>query len=133
MDKLNKVIFIDDDIPTTQYHRYIAGKLNFANEALFYIDAHDALKYMESIKDKYDFPDLIFVDINMPKMNGHEFVSAVMEIPSFNQNRTIIAHLTTSANIQDLETAKLNEVEQYYNKPLTEILLKDILKKNFNI
>jgi CheY-like chemotaxis protein len=133
MEKINKVIFIDDDIPTTEYHRHIVEKLNFASEALFFTDAEEALKYMQSIADKYDFPDLVFVDINMPKMNGHEFVSAVVDIPSFNQNRTIIAHLTTSATLRDQEAARENEVERYYYKPLTGQTISEILKKDFNI
>jgi CheY-like chemotaxis protein len=133
MEKINKVVFIDDDVATTEFHKYIAGKMDFSKETLFFTEADKALEYLESIESKYEFPDLIFVDINMPKMNGHEFVSAVMEIPSFNQNRTIIAHLTSSSSMKDITISLSNDVERYYQKPLSQEIIADILKKDFNI
>jgi CheY-like chemotaxis protein len=133
MEQINKVVFIDDDIATNDYHKYIFEKMKFAKEALFFTEAETALKYMEGIKNKYDFPELIFVDIKMPKMNGHEFVAAVMEIVEFDQNRTIIAHLTSSANLQDIKDSLSNEVERYYQKPFSEQTIRTILKKDFNI
>lgn len=131
MEKINRVVFIDDDIATTEYHKYIVEKMKFAEDALFFTEADKALEYFENLKSKYEFPDLIFVDINMPKMDGHEFVAAVMDLPAFNQNRTIIAHLTSSASKQDITTSLVNEVERYYQKPLTPEIIADILKKDF--
>ncbi len=132
MEKINKVVFIDDEA-TTDYHKYIVEKMQFAEEALFFTQEEEALKYLQSIENKYDFPDLIFVDINMPKMNGHEFVSEVMDIPVFNQQRTIIVHLTSSTSIQDIKKSLANEVERYYQKPLSKQIISDILKKDLNI
>ncbi len=126
-------MFIDDDIPTTEYHKYVVEKMNFAKEALFFTEAEKALDYLKQIEVKYDFTDLIFVDINMPKMNGHELVSAIMDIPSFNQNRTTIAHLTSSSSIEDIKTSLVNDVVRYYQKPLGQQILVDILKKDFHI
>lgn len=133
MEKINKVVFIDDDDATTDYHKYIVEKMQFAKEALFFTEEEEALKYLQDIENKYDFPDLIFVDINMPKMNGHEFVSEVMDIPVFNQQRTIIVHLTSSTSIHDIKKSLVNEVERYYQKPLSKQIISDILKKDLNI
>ncbi len=133
MEKINKVVFIDDDEAATDFHKYIVDKMQFAEEALFFTQEEEALKYLQNIENKYDFPDLIFVDINMPKMNGHEFVSEVMDIPVFNQQRTIIVHLTSSTNIEDIKKSLVNEVERYYQKPLSKQIISDILKKDLNI
>lgn len=133
MGKINKVVFIDDDEATTDFHKYIVDKMQFAKEALFFTQEEEALKYLQNIESKYDFSDLIFVDINMPKINGHEFVSEVMDIPVFNQQRTIIVHLTSSTSIQDIKKSLINEVERYYQKPLSQQIISDILKKDLNI
>ncbi len=46
MEKINKVVFIDDDEATTDYHKYIVEKMQFANEALFFTQEEEALKYL---------------------------------------------------------------------------------------
>ncbi len=130
---IKKVVFIDDDDATNAYHKALTKEHNLAETAEFYTSAEHALSALSTITDKYAFPELIFVDINMPKMDGHEFAKEVREMPGFNENRTCIALLTNSKDIRDVITADENMVEHYYWKPLNQDLLKQVLKEGLNI
>lgn len=130
--KLKKVMFVDDDEATNAYHKALSKEFNLAESIEFHSNAEDALKSLSAINDKYDFPELIFVDINMPRVNGHEFALQVQDMQGFNENRTCIAFLTNSKDIKDVIKADENSVEYYYWKPLNEELLNQVLKEGFN-
>ncbi len=131
MKKINSIVFIDDDEATNAYHLVMCEKINCADKVRFFTDAASALDFLKGIKEKYDFPDLIFVDINMPEMNGHEFVTEVQDMQGFNADRTTIVHLTASLDIKDVIKSDENEVEHYYFKPIKEKELQQLIDTNF--
>ena len=131
MKKLNKIVFIDDDEATNAYHKLMCEKTGFGNTVNFFINAESAITFLKSIGSKDDFPDLIFVDIYMPEMNGHDFVKEVREMPAFNSGRTRIAHLTASLDIKDLIHSDESEVKHYYFKPIKEQELAQLINENF--
>lgn len=131
MKKINSIVFIDDDEATNAYHKVMCEKIGCADKIKFFTTAESALDFLKGIELKYDFPDLIFVDINMPEMNGHEFVKEVQNMASFNQDRTTIAHLTASLDIKDVIISDENEVEHYYFKPIQESELIKLVDENF--
>lgn len=133
MKRLNKIVFIDDDIPTNEYHKFIVKKANVARDSLFFTTAEDALVYLSDIKTKYDFPDLVFIDINMPGMSGHEFIDAVRSLPNFNEGRTELAYLATTMTNEDVAKYAANRMKYYYFKTITAVGLCKIVKEVFNI
>ena len=84
---LKKVFFIDDDEATNAYHKALAKDFNLAEDVQFFGQATEALDVLEAIESKYEFPQLIFVDINMPSMTGHEFAERVQDMDGYNENR----------------------------------------------
>ncbi len=133
MKRLNKIVFIDDDIPTNEYHKFIVKKANVARDSLFFTTAEDALVYLSDIKTKYDFPDLIFIDINMPGMSGHEFIDAVRSLPNYNESRTELAYLATTMTNEDVAKYAANGMKYYYFKTITAVNLCKIVTEIFNI
>jgi two-component SAPR family response regulator len=131
MKKINSIVFIDDDEATNAYHKVMCEKIGCGDKVKFFPTAQSALDYLKSIGSKYDFPDLIFVDINMPEMNGHEFVTQVQDMSGYNPDRTTIAHLTASLDIKDVIKSDENEVEHYYFKPIKELELVKLIDENF--
>ena len=130
---LKKVFFIDDDEATNAYHKALAKDFNLAEDVQFFGQATEALDVLEAIESKYEFPQLIFVDINMPSMTGHEFAERVQDMDGYNENRTCVALLTNSKDIRDVLKADENRVEYYYWKPLNDELLKKVLKEGLGI
>ena len=104
-----------------------------ANDALFFTTAESALAYLSGINSKYDFPDLIFIDINMPGMSGHEFIDQVRDLHYFNEDRTVLAYLTTTMTNVDVASFAKNEMKYYYFKTINADKLKEIVKEIFKI
>lgn len=132
MNKLNCVLLIDDDEITNKLNSYILQKSNLASEILIAHNGKIALDLLEE-RDNANLscPDLILLDINMPVMNGFEFLDAYNKKEILNKSSITIMMLTTSINIRDLEKAKNPLITKFVNKPLSEKILKEIMSENF--
>lgn len=77
-------------------------------------------------------PDLIFLDINMPAMNGWEFLARYNELEQSHKGKIVMVMLTTSLNPDDeLRAYKIPEISGFESKPLTTKKLDGILEKYF--
>lgn len=130
---LNRVVFIDDSDYTNELHKRVANSVNLAKGVHCFGDAKEALDFLDSIEEKYDFPELILVDIHMPEMDGHEFSTQIQRMKAFNPSRTVLAFLTASKDIVDVIKADENDVELYYWKPLNKDVMRRVLKDGFSI
>lgn len=126
MDKKFKLlIFIDDDVATNFYHEIIVQSADVCEKYLFFEKAADALVYFEDIQDNKQIPDIIFLDINMPKIDGWMFLEQFTKI-KLEKNPEIVM-LTTS--LSTIETDRANNNDRVYkllNKSLTEEHLHDL-------
>jgi CheY-like chemotaxis protein len=128
--KLNCILFVDDNPADNYYHQLIIKKMNIANIIEV---AENGLKALEFLKNKLDLPpELIFLDINMPKMNGWEFLEEYKSLESEKKANIVILLLTTSTNPDDINRAKqIEEVTGFQTKPLTEEIMDEILNEYF--
>jgi CheY-like chemotaxis protein len=123
-----KVMVIDD----SEIDRYIASrnivKHGFAEEVILKESAKSALKYLESLGNTPDeIPHIIFLDINMPEMNGFGFLEEYQNLPEAIKKNCIVMMLTTSLNPSDHERAKSNQyVNRFLNKPLDKGMLNKL-------
>lgn len=78
-----------------------------------------------------DCPQLIFLDINMPVMDGFEFLEAYEKL-NISREGTIVVMLTTSQNPRDKEKIKNFKVADWLIKPLSEEAIQSVLEKHFN-
>lgn len=119
MRKFSSLIFIDDDHLTNRYHELILKTSKICDNAKFFLCAKEAIEYIETIvvNEKNKLPDAIFLDINMPAMNGWEFVDLYEQMDI--NNKPAIVMLSSSDHIKDLElTASKETVHKLINKPL---------------
>ena len=95
--------------------------------------ALDALQYLKSAKaNTEELPLLIFLDINMPVMNGWDFLEEFQNLDDDVQNIITIIMLSTFDNLNDVDKAKTFEsITDLIAKPLTEEKLKEIIMKYF--
>jgi CheY-like chemotaxis protein len=138
MKKLNCILLIDDNVHDNFFHSIVIKDINAAEQIKTLTDGQHALEYLEKSKEnpsQYPYPDLIFLDINMHRVNGFEFLEKAKEKKLIDTNKQIIiVILTGSTNPDDEKMAKekfSNEIKAYKNKPLTEDMLKEIIEKNF--
>ncbi|WP_341226082.1 response regulator [uncultured Arcticibacterium sp.] len=128
--KLDSILLVDDDHITNFIHQKIIDNLKCANNVKVVKNGLDAIDYLS--QDLPKLPDLIFLDINMPKMNGWEFLEAFGTLKRADKKKTIIVILTTSQNPDDFERAKASPfVKVIENKPLTKDMIANIVTYYF--
>ena len=131
--KLNCILLIDDDSPTNFLHEMVIEEMDCAEQVVSVESGEMALAFLNTEVDgQHPHPDLIFLDINMPAMNGWEFLEAYKTLDVKRQGKVIIVMLTTSLNPEDRDNAqKINQITGFLNKPLTAEALEQILKEHF--
>jgi CheY-like chemotaxis protein len=133
--KLNCVLLIDDDEPTNFLNQIIIESAGCAEQIKTAQSGEEALNYLTSAKcsdQEQPGPDLIFLDINMPAMNGWEFLEKYRKLDDHYKGKVMIVMLTTSLFPEDkLRAKEMPEISAFENKPLTEEKLDNILKKFF--
>lgn len=137
-EKLNCILLIDDDEPTNFLNRMTVEELNCVNHIEVITGAREALDYLvcsgrpEPLNEKCPRPEIIFLDINMPAMDGWEFLEKYETMPESYKNSVIIVMLTTSFNPEDeLKARQIPSVKEFRNKPLTPEMIREILKRYF--
>ena len=134
MDKrINCIMLVDDNPDDNFYHERIIKMYDFTECVIIKESGIDALEYLKTIKDDEDKKlDLIFLDINMPGMNGWEFLNEFSKLSDSIKSELIIVMLTTSDNPDDVaKSKKWNFVSDYKTKPLTKEMMEEILDKYF--
>ena len=134
MKKLNCSLLVDDDEPTNFLNKMILEDLNCAEKVEVAESGQSALSYLENASENtnHSSPDLIFLDINMPAMNGWEFLEQYSNLDKQHKANVVIVMLTTSLNPDDrAKASKIPDVSGFETKPLTAEKLQYILKKYF--
>jgi CheY-like chemotaxis protein len=132
-EKLNTILLIDDNQPTNFFHELVVKKADCAKECIAFQSGIEALEYLKTrVNGDYPQPDLIFLDINMPAMNGWEFLEEYNQLDKNQQGKVVVVMLTTSINPDDKEKASsIVEISGFMNKPLTVEMLNEEIKKHF--
>ena len=110
MTSIKKVFFVDDDKLFVYLTRKTIEATNFGGQIKEFGDGEEAIDYLKQIADDTELlPDIILVDLNMPIMDGWEFLEEYMLIkPGMKKNATIYL-VSSSISPHDIERAKNNK------------------------
>lgn len=133
--KLNCIMLVDDNPDDNFFHEREIKKDHLAAEVVVKNSGMEALEYLRSKEDISRLPpDLIFLDINMPGMNGWEFLEEYSKLDNKFQSDVLIIMLTTSDNPDDEERSRAwRNISDYITKPLTKEKMKLIVNKYFRL
>lgn len=127
MKTLECIMLIDDNKLDNFFHRRVIAKYDSSINVIEMLSASDALEYL---KQGETHPDIIFLDINMPGMNGWEFLEEYKSISDEMRNSMIVVMLTTSENPNERTRAKNHGLlTDFISKPLDKDVLAAIADK----
>lgn len=130
---LNCILLVDDNPDDNLFHERVIRKTGCTKNIVAKQSGKAALEYLRSKADHPEaHPDLIFLDINMPGMNGWEFLDAYNLLDDPLKSRVVVVMLTTSVNPDDREKANtILSISSFQTKPLTVKILLEILQEHF--
>ena len=129
MKKVDICCIIDDDPIFVYGTKRIIKEVDFANTVMVYSNGQDALDGLMKISlTDEPLPDVIFLDLNMPIMNGWEFLDEFKNCKSKKSRKIVIYIISSSVDPRDLERVKdYEQVDTYILKPITPDDLAKIL------
>ena len=137
MKKLNSILLVDDNPAENYYNKFIINELCFCNHIIVVGNGLKALEYLQKSWQQnqtgsFPRPELIFLDINMPCMNGFEFLEEYKKLDQEFKSKIIIVMLVNSFDPDDRAKAlQTKEVKEFFYKPLTHELIHQLLTKHF--
>ncbi|MEM9326341.1 MAG: response regulator [Bacteroidota bacterium] len=136
MKKVRLILLVDDSEADNYFHSLVIEKSACVEKVVAKDSGPAALEYLKStdINGDYPQPDIIFLDINMPGMDGWTFLDEYDQLLDKQKGVIVVVMLTTSRNPDDKEKANdIPDVADFRTKPLTDSMLKEIVKRYLEV
>lgn len=132
--KLKCILLIDDDYATNYIHKRVINSAEITDNIVALESGYDALKYLEETDfQEFPRPEIIFLDINMPGMDGWEFLESYEQLVESQKSKIVLVMLTTSLNPDDKNKSEhIKSIDGFRNKPLTIEILQGIIDEHFS-
>ena len=129
MGKNVNVCIIDDDDIYQFTMSMTLETFTGVDKIIALYDGAEALDYMlDHLNKEEELPDIIFLDINMPIMDGFQFMEEYIKIKPKVGKKITIYMVSSSVDPKDIERAKkINEISDYIVKPIKESQLETII------
>ncbi len=128
--EINNVVLIDDDPITNMINTKILQN-HFKTKVNAFTSASIALDELKGISDSEKIPDVIFLDINMPNIDGWQFLAEYEKLPSKQWQHCKLYMLSSSIDFGDIDKSKtFTSVKGFISKPLLPNTLVDLVSKD---
>lgn len=119
-----RFLLIDDDEIFNVIHLEVILQWNRASLVTSFQTAHEALAYLQTGEGRSEPPDVVFLDLRMPELNGFDLLAALTEETVQRLGGTRIVMLSSTVDPRDRERAAQNRlVHGFAPKPLSAATL----------
>lgn len=127
--KLKSILLVDDDEIMNFINKKLIASMDVVEQIHTSRHGQEALQFLyqqsaAADSNGGDYPEVIFLDINMPVMDGFEFLEEFQQIP---HKHVEIVILTSSDYNRDIQRAKELNVDRIFTKPLTEEKILEVV------
>lgn len=138
MKKVSKILLIDDDTISCWLSQAMLERSGLVADIECLHDGQSAIDYLQeccsgNVPETAVCPDLVFLDLDMPQLNGFEVLDALQHTKDsawLISDRIIV--LTTSIQHKDMERAKAYNIYDFLIKPLTDAKIQTVLERYLN-
>ena len=129
MSKPFIICIVDDD----DIYKFTMKKMiemnKLARKLIIFSDGEEAINFMiDNVANSVNLPDVIFLDINMPIMDGFQFMEEYVKLKPKVGKKITIYMVTSSVDSADIDRAKsIAEISDYIVKPIKSEDLKNII------
>lgn len=129
MKKIDIIALIDDDPAFVYITEKIIEKTNQFREVMVFDNGLNALNYLkENIGNSLHLPNIIFLDLSMPVMDGWQFLEEYALLNIENKSKITVYICSSSISPYDITRAKsISEVTDFIIKPITKEKLTEIV------
>jgi CheY-like chemotaxis protein len=126
------VILLDDDFTVNYFDKIVLQDAGIVEQVHDFTSAREALRFLQQTSQHAEAtsgkPDVLFIDINMPEMDGFEFIEQLELTCQDIYKEATLCILSSSEHAKDKKRANELGVFFYYSKPLDEHKIKEIVK-----
>jgi len=126
-----KILLVEDSPSDVRLTEEALKEAKVDHELTVAHDGYQAIEVLNSLKEKGELPNVILLDLNMPKKNGHEVLAEIKDVPEFKRIPVIL--LTVSQQDKDIMEALKLKMNYYLCKPVEADRLSTLLKAIFDL
>ncbi len=134
MKKIDTFCIVDDDVIYQFTTSILLKKTELVNKVIVFSDGLKAIDFLkEEIGNKDNIPDILLLDINMPVMDGWEFLEQYLLIKSSLPKTVVIYMVSSSVDERDILRAKsISALSGYLVKPISSQNIMDVISAVLN-
>lgn len=132
MNRIGCTLLVDDDPINNFINQQLIDELEITDTLTLVNNGQEAVDFLkDAYGDAAKCPDLILLDINMPVMDGFEFLQEFKHMAFPHKDKVKIVMLTTSTSQKDAERLEEHKIAGFIHKPLTVEKLMELVDKLF--
>ena len=124
---IKNILLVDDDEVFHLLSNKLLQRLGITRDIYTARNGREALDFVASHDLTAEGPHVIFLDLNMPIMNGFAFIEALKSQEISHHDRIVIVIVSSSQDPTDLARAKALGIKHYLTKPISEESIREVL------